>query len=289
MATTDPTSVQNQGTSTAPRQQPYGEAFERVKAEADALEVDDLVRITVQIAKAGIDATGAIPRMMAHREAIATELPSFDIGKLDKLPDYAAAMVYVDATAAPPKIDGALQALLDEGTALKDKLLAVSTGLGHVGLLDANKLAQIRKGTGHHDMVTDLVALADMYRAAWSSIEGKCLITAADVERAGALGGQLASVVGPKNTRDKLGERVMSGPDADRRARVFTLFIDAYEECRAAIGFIRRKDGDVESIAPSVFVRARRKSSKATAEADTLVSGVPASQASSAQSGDVTD
>ena len=39
----------------------------------------------------------------------------------------------------------------------------------------------------------------------------------------------------------------------DRQA-AFTLFINAYDEVRSVIGFLRRKQGDVDTIAPSLFI-----------------------------------
>jgi len=284
MATTDP-SIPSNPSPSVPSLQPYAQAFERVKPEVDALRPDDLLRITVDLARASTRAVAVVPRMMAHRETIVRDLPSFDIAKLDKLRDYADAVFFVEVDGPSSPIDPALQPLLEEATPLRDRMLNFAEAFAKDGMLDADRVAQIRSGTGYLDTVKDLGSLAEMYRKAWSQLQGKCPITAAEVDRAGALSHQLREAVAEKGLRTDLGERTI-GVDADRRARVFTLFVKAYEKCRAAIHYIRSEHGDAESIAPTVFVRSR-KSAKTTAEAeDTLV---PGAAPSPAPSGDETD
>jgi hypothetical protein len=39
----------------------------------------------------------------------------------------------------------------------------------------------------------------------------------------------------------------------DQRLRVFTLMLRTYEEARAAIGYLRRREEDAESIAPTLY------------------------------------
>jgi hypothetical protein len=93
------------------------------------------------------------------------------------------------------------------------------------------------------------------------------------------VGNSIRESVGGKNIRNQVGERNASSADAEMRARAYTLFINAYEECRAAVGFIRRKHGDAESIAPTVFHRVRRRGAKveeAETVPDTVGSGAPA-------------
>jgi hypothetical protein len=38
-----------------------------------------------------------------------------------------------------------------------------------------------------------------------------------------------------------------------QRARAFTLLVNAYDACRQALAYLRWKEGDAESIAPSLF------------------------------------
>jgi hypothetical protein len=48
---------------------------------------------------------------------------------------------------------------------------------------------------------------------------------------------------------------------ADRRARAFTLLVDAYDACRRAVTYLRWNEGDADLIAPSLFkLRGPRRS-----------------------------
>jgi hypothetical protein len=250
-----------------------------VKPELDALDPANLVRVSYDLAKAATHAVAVIPRIMEHRDSIVRDLPSFDISNLDKLRDYADAMFFVAANTSTEPVDPAMQHMLDEATALRERMLGVAEGFVHVGLFDAARVAHIRAVTGYVDMSKDLSGLSEMYRLAWGKLEGRCPITIAEIERAGALSNLVRDAAGSKGLRAHLGERTATGADVDRRARVFTLFLQAYDECRSAIAYIRRKEGDAESIAPTVFLRAPRRASRDEPdEIETLVPGGAAVQ-----------
>jgi hypothetical protein len=46
---------------------------------------------------------------------------------------------------------------------------------------------------------------------------------------------------------------------ATRRARAFTLFMNAYDACRRVVAFLRWNEGDADSIAPSPFLKGARR------------------------------
>ena len=48
---------------------------------------------------------------------------------------------------------------------LRADLLVVAEALGHLGLLSAVRVAEIRSGQGHRDTANDLCALATLYDA----------------------------------------------------------------------------------------------------------------------------
>jgi hypothetical protein len=49
----------------------------------------------------------------------------------------------------------------------------------------------------------------------------------------------------------------------DQRLRAFTLMLRTYEEARAAIGYLRRREEDAESIAPTLYPgKGKRRSSE---------------------------
>ena len=55
----------------------------------------------------------------------------------------------------------------------------------------------------------------------------------------------------------------------ERRARAFTLFFNAYDQCRRAVGYLRWNEDDADQVAPTLFTgRARRASSAEPAPAE---------------------
>ena len=62
------------------------------------------------------------------------------------------------------------------------------------------------------------------------------------------LADQLVTAVGEREQAP-----VIAAEAVRDRHGAFTLFINAYDEVRAAITYIRRKQGDAESIAPSLY------------------------------------
>ncbi|WP_438043097.1 hypothetical protein [Sorangium sp. So ce128] len=98
------------------------------------------------------------------------------------------------------------------------------------------------------DTANDLVALSALFSGSWPEIAGKTAATEAEVRRAGELGPELLAALGVR-------EHGAPGPSeaADRRARAFTLFVDAYDQTRRAVTYLRWKEDDVEAIAPSLY------------------------------------
>lgn len=256
-----------------PTEQEASEAFRRIEPELASVDPADLVRITTDVGKATAMALGAAPRIAQYRDLIVRELPSFAIAKLDKLADYALAAFYAHATAAPSPVDATFPALMDEATELRERLLVAAEAMVHFGLLDAARVATIRAGNGQIDTAKDLVACSAMFKEQWATLEGKQPVTVEEVERAGKLGTELMLVLGPKTVRAQVGEPAATAVDADRRARAFTLLVDAYESCRRAVGYLRWSEGDVDVIAPSMFVRARRAAPAAVVATATTPAG----------------
>ena len=56
----------------------------------------------------------------------------------------------------------------------------------------------------------------------------------------------------------------LSGQSLDPKA--FTLFARAYDQCRRLVSYLRWDTGDAESIAPSIYVRKRRRNGEEAAD-----------------------
>jgi hypothetical protein len=133
-------------------------------------------------------------------------------------------------------------------------------------LLDAAKIAAIRLGSGYLDAAGDLIALSGLFAAAWSSIEGKTTVTRDDIDLGASIGTDLVRLLAKRDADPEAAQRA-----SDRKVRAYTRFVTAYEEARRAIAFLRWYEGDLESIAPSLFSqkRPRRASTAPSASPQT--------------------
>lgn len=230
-------------------------ALAAIAGELAALEADDVLRVNVDVARAVSIVLGSEPKLLAYESEINDVLPNHDVSKLSKLRTYALAALYahLDAQTVPQRTD--LTVMIKEGTALKQTLIIAADALAHAGLVDGERLAEIKRGSGHLDLASDLVALSALFDVSWNQIEGKTFVQSADVERASTLGTTLLVAIGAKNHSEN-----RASPEVlDRKHRAFTLLFRAYDEARRALSYLRWHEGDVELIAPSLYQKTRRR------------------------------
>lgn len=221
-------------------------AYERVKAELEALPVDELSPVNLDIVSATSIALGVADRIGAHRERM-SKLPEFDIRSVDNLIDYAKATwyVYVNNLPAPEPSDAAQ--LMSETAALRSKMLMWAVPLVGAGKFDEGAVAKIREGSGNKDTPSDLVALVGLYRSKWDEVKSMCGITEDDLNRGAQIGPAAFALV----SRREFQESGMSDGTL-RVRRAWTLLDRAYNQCRRALGFLRFDDGDADTLAPSL-------------------------------------
>jgi len=240
------------------------EAMARIAPDAAALSVDELTQVNLDLQAATGTILGVLPEVMALREQLIKELPGFDITQLDKLEDYALALRFAHAayqTATKPPDD--LQELADEATARRQRLLADATALSFHGLVDPRKLESLKGANGIKNIAQDLQMLSHILQESWPEIQGKCGTTAEDLQAASRMGTRLTRIVGLRE-QGPLQEPAV----VEQRDRVFKLTMRAYDETRAAVAYIRRRIGDVDSIMPSLY----KNSGKARPRSDTTPS-----------------
>jgi hypothetical protein len=236
------------------------DAYARVKDEWSALQPDQLLQVNLDIPIAAQTVLGALPEIKSLRERIVKELPSFDIASFDKLEDYVLALVVVNSRyvmATQPPDD--LNELSAESARLRERLTADARTLSLRGLFDARKVAALKGGQGYRNIGLDLQSLSEELESIWPTINGKCATTAEELKAATQMATRLLRVVG---LRDQAPAIV--GALVEERMRAFTHVIKVYEEARSAIAFLRRKEEDADTIAPSLYTgRApRRKASE---------------------------
>jgi hypothetical protein len=232
-------------------------AFEALREERAALAPEKLVQINADISAAATIALGSFERLRPLRALVVRKLPEHDMKHWDGLQTYALAALHAHVISLVREDnDDRAQRLLDEAVPLREKLLVAAEALAHAGELDADRVAQIRAGTGNIDRGADLIALAALYTESWAKLENRTTVTKEDVQRAAALGPALLKSVGAK---DLAPTGLTLAEMRDHRARSFTLLIRAYESCQQAAAYIRFREGDAAEYAPSLRPRPRGK------------------------------
>ena len=226
----------------------YRDAFQKALPAAKALDLDDLIIINIDVATAVTTALGSLPEILALRERAKT-LSEFDLTQLDELGTYARATMHAHgewlAATAPPE---ALQAINDEGLALRDLLYSDAVALSKRGLVNSSPLSEFKKEVGYKNLATDLVGLSSLLRNSWAQIDGKTAMMQAEIDRAEELSEKLLMAVGAREQAPAVIAEV-----AQMRQRMFTLFVQAYDQARRVVGFLRWREGDLETIAPSLY------------------------------------
>jgi hypothetical protein len=239
-------------------------AFARVRPAIEALPRDEVRLINVHVPSAVVLALGALPRMLALREAMRGALTEPPLEALDTLKEYALAAAHAHANVLPEDAgETELRALVNEATPLRERMLLSAEAFVSFGHFDAKRVATIRRGNGHLDTAQDLSALGTLFRNAWPTIGSKTLLTRADIERAFELNALLLEALG----RRQQGTDGSGDPrETDELlAKAFELFRRAYEECRHAIVYLRRHQGDADAIAPPL-AHSRRRSRRPQAD-----------------------
>lgn len=232
------------------------DSYERVKADLAALPSDQFVQLNVDVQFATRTILGSLPEMRTLRERMIKELPAFDVAAFDKLEDYAQALKFAQSgfqIATQPPDD--LEALVETGGKLHDRMLADAKALGQYGLFDVKQLDKLKGGNGFNNLAEDLELLSRAMTSAWETIKGKALTPFEDVQTASRIGLRLTRIVG---LREQGPARLAAATEL--RLRAFTLVSRTYEEAREAIGYLRRREGDLENIAPTLYPgKSRRK------------------------------
>jgi len=243
-----PAAVPAGGTAGVPALHRYREAFERALPASQALRPEELITINLDVTSAIATTVGKLPGILALRES-AKALPAFDISTFDQLETYTLATghahtLYMGASSAPE----AIVELNERGMTLRNTLYADAVALATRNLISGDRIGEFKANIGYKNLAFDLMALAAVLRGAWDKIAGKTAITTDDLDQAELIGDQLVSAVGSREEAPASVAEV-----ALQRQRNFTLFLNAYDQVRRAVSYLRWNEGDVDRIAPSLY------------------------------------
>ncbi|MEZ4296155.1 MAG: hypothetical protein R3B70_14375 [Polyangiaceae bacterium] len=237
-------------------------AFAEIEPLLAELKPDELIPIKTDVSRAVAIAVGAVPHL-AKLRSNAAKIPGFDIANMDRLGTYALGAWYAHLMSMPEVAESELTRLMDEARPLRETMLLAAELLAHLDYFDRRAVADVRAGQGNLDAANDLVALSALFSARWDEVENKTPVEWAQVERASQLGPEILIALGARN---QPGARVVDPTSSsERRVRAYSLFVNAYDECRRVVTFLRWNHGDADEIAPSLFAnRGPRRSTSAS-------------------------
>jgi hypothetical protein len=170
-------------------------AFEELTDEIAAIRDEDVLPINVDIERAASIALAAASHLTPLGPQFKA-LPDFDHKTPSRLRTYALAALYAHVVAnEASRGDERFTPVLEEATKLRELLLGAAELLSLFGLVSAERVADIRTGTGHLDTASDLIALHALFGEHWKRVAGKTPVTREQVDRAGVLGTELHELV----------------------------------------------------------------------------------------------
>lgn len=232
-------------------------AFAALLPEINALPDDEGLPVNVDVVNAVTLVLGVVPELRALRSELVSHLPHFDIARFDKLEQYALALNHANTlhrSTLPNK--ASIAELGAEIAGTRDRLLQDAMSLAGYGLVNAERLKDCKKQNGYRAAATDVFNIVAVLKEHWSKIENKTPVTLDALNAAGSRAVELLAAVGVRDQAP-----VTTGEASRLKQKVFKLFVEAYDEARHAVTYLRRKEGDADEIAPSLWAAqgARRR------------------------------
>lgn len=237
-------------------------AFAMVLPEIQALPASEIIRTNLGMERAARRGLAVAQRLRPLLPEL-RGLPDLDDHAIEAMPDYALAVLHAHdlATEAGGANRTQLAALLQEAVPLREILLCSAELLALTGYVPYERVAAIRSGQGHVDTVDDVQALGRLYLELWDRVHDKVPVTRAMVERALTLSAELHRLLGAQEIVED-DPLVEPSDPVHMRAKAFTLFLRAYEECRRGVTYLRWNHGDASAIVPSLYPRRSRRTTE---------------------------
>ncbi len=242
-------------------------AYLRFAADRAALPDAELRRPNLDALSAAHTVLSAWPRLRPLRAQWLAKLPESDVRCLDELCDRAYAMVhaFMQTSHLPRRAPDDLAAMYEEARLFRAKLVELGRVLVAFRILPAETFAGLGAAVGHRNLAMELAMLAQLYRAHWARIEGRAPIEFAQVEACERLAHLLmvASI-----ERGAAAASLARAQALRERQRAFTHFVQAFDEVRRALQYLRWREGDADALLPTIYGgrttrRARRPSAPA--------------------------
>ena len=225
---------------------PSGQAaIDAIQELIDALADDQVGIYNLDAAYASTILSAAIARIEAYYPAL-EKLPDFDMASIQRLRLLVAALLHSNGLVLSHSPETSnFDALAIEARALRESLLIAATALVDDKLVSEQTVEDIRAGHGVYDLINDLTAL----RAMMEQHRDASTVRAERMQRTIELIEEL-----PRRYAQHLGKDPALAPLLTQRKKIAALIIHAYGEAQAGLSFVRRRHGDANEIAPSIYV-----------------------------------
>jgi hypothetical protein len=208
-----------------------------------------MATINVDIGIATVTVLGCMSELRKLQPALASKLGP-EVGALVERLDLcarAASQANVEYYGTAQHVDR-VQERSKVAVRLRAMLLAITEVLIQRSLLGVETLENLRGTGSFRNQVHDLQHLVSVLRRVAGSAASVVAFSIAELDEAEDAAKDLVIAIG---LREQAPPWVSAA--ADKRRRAFTLFIRAYDELRAAIGCLRWREKDVETILPSLY------------------------------------
>jgi hypothetical protein len=266
------------------------QAYEQAKPEIDAVGDGDLLTVSTDVVGAATTGQGVYPEVIALRPTIVQELPGFKIQHLDNLKTYALALLYSNgeyktATEPPAIVTG----MAETAAHTRAVLLADANSLITHGVLAPTVTNNLQGVKGYRNVMADLISLVAIHRKYADQIADRTSVKPEELTAAEDLAAKFSEAVGLRAQSPQ----TIAVATRTRQA-AYTLFVTSYNEVRAAVQYLRRREGDADTIIPSLFAihGTRKKAAPETnykpnppAPAQPGNNGAPAAKVTSSEHG----
>ncbi|EYF07586.1 Hypothetical protein CAP_8709 [Chondromyces apiculatus DSM 436] len=203
-------------------------AYEEHLAAAQAVENPMTYRLSADLALANLQL--AKKYVVEKRAQILAHFPLLDITQFDSLGRLALGLKFAALQAEEGPSDREIDQVLVEARELRRKLLSTVAALATAGLVPKEVHAKIAQGRGPRDAAEDCVALAQVFRQAGSTLDGKHAVTEDEVDRTSLVGSWLLEHLRPAGAKRLKGPK----PEAVRtRDQMATLLTTRYAKLQA--------------------------------------------------------
>ncbi len=241
----------------------FSEAFARRKDAIAAVPNDALIQVNLDVPTLVTTMLASIPRIVSYRGAMQALLSDFDPAVVDRLEDDVLAlgeahMAWTTAATAGES----LPELTAEAMRRRDSLYVHAQALAEGGLISQTTIDEVKANGGYRGVAFELLGICRLLREGWPTFVGKTSVTPADIADGQAIGDRLVRAI----TERQASPKVVAAA-ALTRQRAFKCFADDYDQIRRAMGALRWREGDADTIAPSMYP-GRPSGSRRSAKSD---------------------